>query len=183
MPLDRTGLPQRALRWVGGEGAQAITPLLACVQLANSVAMALPLTAVNLFIVKDVGFGLHPEWLIAYDAAQFVPSIANVLFGLLSDCVWLGGGGRAPEGRPLRMRWVMLGMLGAGVCLVPFAAGAFRRPQPIFAFGICGSVFGALTSASLEGLVVERGRQVAEQVAEGDSAALSRIRSNVQLTV
>lgn len=166
-------------RGLAGEGAHAITPLLASVQLANSIAMALPLTACGLIAVRDVGFGAHPEWLIAYDASMFAPSLAGVLFGLLSDCVPIGCR-RARARGASRMRWVMLGMLGAAGCLAPFAADVVRSPARIFVFGIGGAVFIALTGSSIEGVMVERGREVAEDISAGDALSVTRIRSAVQ---
>lgn len=166
-------------RVIAGEGGHAITPLLASVQLANAIAMALPLTACGLLVVRDVGFGAHPEWLIAYDASMFAPSFAGVLFGLLSDCVPIGCR-RVLAGRSSRMRWVMIGMAGSGSCLIPFAAGAVRSPGPLFTFGIGGSIFTALTASSIEGVMVERGREVAAHMCEGDALAFMRVRSAVQ---
>jgi hypothetical protein len=171
-------------RRLAGEGALVISPLLACVQLTNALALAIPLTALGLIAVRDVGLGSRPEELIAYDSVTFAPSLLNVIFGLLSDCVQPGCGvARLAPGASrisARMRWVVAGFVGAASCQLPFALGAVRALGPLYLFGVSGACFGTLSSASLEGVMVSRGRETAEALFPADAVAKSRLRACVQ---
>jgi uncharacterized iron-regulated membrane protein len=50
-----------ARRPLASPAARAVGPVLASVILLNAIGLALPLTAIGLLIVRDVGFEGHPE--------------------------------------------------------------------------------------------------------------------------
>ena len=163
-PMDEPA----ARRWctARSDALRALGPTLGGVIFLNAVAVALPLTALQLLIVRDIGLEHHPEKLNAYSAARFAPSLLNALFGLLSDRL----------GR--RIYWVGIGLTFCGASLIPFASGALHMEWELYLVGLPGAIAGVITMSSLEGLVVQTGRAAADTLDDGRKA--SELRSGVQ---
>lgn len=151
--------------------------LLASVILLNAVGMSLPLTAVGILIVREVGFEGKPEALNMYEACAFVPVAANFFFGMLSDFVGVGSrAGRLPSAR--RALWIALGAAGSATTLLPFALGLVRTEAQLYLCGLPYSCMQAVTVASIEGMLVQRGREAAGSMSL--SAPAARLRGAVQ---
>ena len=162
--------------------ARAIGGRLAALIVLNAFALTLPLTAVDLLAVRKLGLENHPEELNAFYAARFTPSMLTALFGLLSDAVDLRRcyGARSASSQSRRALWLLVGLLGSALSLLPIALGAVTSIGWLYATAIPGAVCGALVIATLEGMLVQTGLALAGSLSGGAEGTGRKARSAVQ---
>ena len=124
-----------------------------------SMSQALPMTATQVLLNRDLGFSDRPELVNAYFAAEFSASALKPAYALLSDFLPIFGKRRVP--------YMVLGAFFYAVSLQFYAR--VDSVRSLYASGIASTVAFAVCETGADGLLV--------QLSRGDSKKAMRVQA------